>query len=266
MFNKITAFKNAVMFEERFHSISFRKKKQDCLSLPPKVYERQYVYMTAEQEKAYRMMESEALAAYEDLNCAAPFVITKYLRLSQIAGGIFPGVDADENKIIKLFDPNPKLERLVEVIDELPKGEQIVVWARFRKEIEFIYDRLTAEGYTCVKFYGGVGYKEKIEARAMFKDKQAQIFIGNPASGGKGLNDLIGATWVIYYSNDYSAENRQQSEDRNHRNGTIKVTYIDLITNKTIDGEVLSVLQQNKDYSDALLDRKLQTFLARAAQ
>jgi SNF2 family DNA or RNA helicase len=43
-------------------------------------------------------------------------------------------------------------------------------------------------------------------------------FIGQPGAAGMGLN-LTASPSVIYYSNDFNAESRIQSEDRIHRPG-----------------------------------------------
>jgi len=252
-FNKVTELKNEQEFHSKMHSIAFRKTKQECLSLPPKIYEKEFIEMTPEQKQIYKTMEKDAIASYKDKTCAATVVITKFLRLSQIAGGFFPDNEGGGEYI----QPNKKLERLVEIISELPKIEQFVVWARFRKEIEIIEKALKENNISCVTFYGETSYKDKGIARELFREKKVRGFIGNPSSGGKGLNDLIGATTVIYYSNDYSAENRIQSEDRNHRNGTIKVLYIDLIMKDTIDIIVLNTVRQNLDFANALLSKTL---------
>ena len=254
-FNKIKGFKPGMeaAYNKVFHDFAFVKRKQDCLSLPPKVYLTHAVDMTPEQAKLYGDMEKDALAFYKDKACAAPVVITKFLRLSQIAGGTFP---TETGPVIDLT-PNPKIEAVVEILEGLPKDEQVVIWARFQREIELIAARLEKEGIKAVTFYGKTSSEDRIEARRMMLRNEARVFVGNPATGGKGLNELIGATTVIYYSNDYSAENRQQSEDRNHRNGTVKVTYIDILANGTIDREVLGVLRNNKNFSDAILERKI---------
>jgi len=253
-FNKIIGYKEKEEFERKFHSIAFRKTKQECLDLPPKVYQAIHIPMHAEQQKIYDKMFKDAIAYYEDKTCAAPVVITKMLRLSQIAGGFFPLEEGSKAIALKI---NPKIERLLEIIQEVPIEEQIVVWARFRKEVELIFERLSKEGISSVKFYGAVSTKERIKSRELFKNKEVRVFIGNPATGGKGINDLVNATTVIYYSNDYSAENRTQSEDRNHRRGTIKVTYVDLVMKDSIDEEVLTVLRSDRDFSEALLNRSV---------
>lgn len=254
-FNKILGFKDKDEFDKRLHAISFRKTKQECLSLPPKIYLQEEIEMESDQKQVYAEMKKDALACYENTTCAAPVVITKMLRLSQIAGGFFPG---ENGETIKPFSKNPKMDRLLEIIEELPKSEQIVIWARFQNEIQQIKSSLGKIGHTCVAFYGAIDHKDREEARRLFREKHVRIFIGNPATGGRGLNDLIAATTVIYYSNDFSAENRMQSEDRNHRHGTIKVTYIDLIMKATIDRIVLQVLKNNRDFSEALLNHRLE--------
>ena len=103
---------------------------------------------------------------------------------------------------------------------------------------------------------------DRIEARRQFREGEVKAFISSSA-GARGLNDLIGATYVFYYSNDYSADRRQQSEDRNHRSGTEgdKVTYVDYIAicpghKYQVDEEVLAVLKGNKDFSTALLEQR----------
>ena len=53
-FNKILDFKNKEEFDRRFHSISFRKTKQECLSLPPKIYLQEEIEMAEDQKKHTR--------------------------------------------------------------------------------------------------------------------------------------------------------------------------------------------------------------------
>ena len=53
---------------------------------------------------------------------------------------------------------------------------------------------------------------------------------------------------MIYYANDFNLETRIQSEDRCHRIGQQNpVTYIDLITEKTIDEKIVQALRNKID-------------------
>ena len=51
--------------------------------------------------------------------------------------------------------------------------------------------------------------------RQFQNDEQVKFFVGNPTTGGYGLN-LTKAETVIYFSNNYDLEVRLQSEDRAH--------------------------------------------------
>lgn len=68
-----------------------------------------------------------------------------------------------------------------------------------------------------------------------------------------------GRTWtagtcVIYYSNDYSLEVREQSEDRTHRIGTVgTVTYWDLVCPGTVDEKIIRALRAKHDITRAVL-------------
>ena len=85
--------------------------------------------------------------------------------------------------------------------------------------------------------------------------------MGHPKTGGYGLT-LTAATTVVYYSNSYDLELRLQSEDRAHRIGqTSKVTYIDLISPKTIDEKIVDALRNKIKIADLVLGEAARDWL-----
>ena len=59
---------------------------------------------------------------------------------------------------------------------------------------------------------------------------------------------------MIYYSNGYDLEVRLQSEDRAHRIGqTNKVTYVDIVTEKTVDEKILKALREKINIASNVL-------------
>ena len=71
--------------------------------------------------------------------------------------------------------------------------------------------------------------------------------------GGYGLTLTCSHT-VVYYSNDYSLEVRMQSEDRAHRIGQKdKVTYVDLMTEGTIDEKIVNSLNNKIDLASQVM-------------
>ena len=59
---------------------------------------------------------------------------------------------------------------------------------------------------------------------------------------------------MVYYSNSYDLEIRLQSKDRAHRIGQKNaVTYIDLVSPKTIDEKILQALRDKIDIAGKVL-------------
>ena len=92
-------------------------------------------------------------------------------------------------------------------------------------------------------------------------DPNVRFFVGNPSTGGYGLT-LTQAKTVIYYSNSYNLEVRQQSEDRAHRIGqTDNVLYIDIIARGTIDEMIISSLENKVKISAKTLGEQVKKWL-----
>lgn len=87
------------------------------------------------------------------------------------------------------------------------------------------------------------------------------FFVGNQQTAGYGLT-LTAASTVVYYSNNYDLEKRIQSEDRAHRIGQTKsVTYIDLMTEKTVDEKIVKSLRNKIDIAAKVLGEELKEWL-----
>ena len=120
---------------------------------------------------------------------------------------------------------------------------------------KFPYDKTVA-------IYGAVSVEDRDAAVQSFQtDKHTRFFVGNPSTGGYGLN-LTEAETVIYYSNSYDLTHREQSEDRAHRKGQTKsVTYVDIVCKGTIDEFILNALNKKKNMSAQVLGEEVLKFL-----
>ena len=113
-----------------------------------------------------------------------------------------------------------------------------------------------------VAIYGAVSVEDRDKAVKSFQDdKHTRFFVGNPSTGGYGLN-LTAAETVIYYSNSYDLTHREQSEDRAHRKGQTKsVTYVDIICKGTIYEFIVKALNKKKNMSAQVLGEEVLKFL-----
>jgi SNF2 family DNA or RNA helicase len=256
---QVLFFKNLDELSDKIASCSFRVTKQECLDLPAKVYQRRTVEMTKEQDKAYAQMREEMFVQWKDKPVIdAPLALTQLLRLQQITGGYLPELDPVTGETIDTIelvhpDHNPKIQEALDIIDE--SGDQkIIIWARFKDEIQAMAYALGQRKISYVRFDGDVKEADRAKARIAFQeDPRVKVFLGNPAAGGIGLN-LYAATIVLYLSNSFSTEQRVQSEDRAHRIGTVNpVTYYDIVVPATVDVKVLSALRGNKRIADEVM-------------
>lgn len=235
-----------------------RLEKKDCLkNLPPKIEKTLYVFLNKEQQLAYKEMERHCITELEGLPITAPVAVTKQLRLSQITSGY---LKSENGKIIE-FKKNPKIELLIELVEEIllqKDGEylnnnKIIIWAHFRHDINYIFKNL--KKYNPVVIYGGT--KNRNEIKKLFQeDKKYKIFIGQPGSAGEGLT-LTAANYTIRYSYSFSLKDYLQSADRNHRKGSEmheSVTYIDIVAKDTHDEIVLKCLKNKENVGKAVYE------------
>lgn len=264
--SRLVAIQNLPFMRERLARLSSIVSKKEALpDLPEKVYDVIEVEMSGPQQECYDRVAKELYYEIENdlANDGLPQsmmvnnILTKLLRLAQITSGFvtFDAIHSDDGEIIRpqiidRFDPNPKIEVLVEALKDREIGSKTIIWACWRQDIKSIAARLKLEGFDCVTFYGDTNDADRAEAERRFNgDPGCTVFIGNPASGGTGLN-LIGyppgeteyttnCDWEIYFSQNWSPVARSQSEDRAHRRGTRHhVRISDLCVANTIDEEI----------------------------
>ena len=80
-------------------------------------------------------------------------------------------------------------------------------------------------------------------------------------NSGYGIT-LTGASTMIYYSNGYDLEKRQQSEARIDRIGQTKnITYIDIIAENTIDEKIVSALKRKVNIASEIMGEDLKAWI-----
>jgi len=266
-----TGYKNLDELVTNIDAVSYRVTKKECLDLPDKLYERRYVGMQEDQGRIYNKVLQDAkleLAQADDVTVAN--VLTKMIRLQQVLGGFIPNEAGGraEACVIPNFSNLPRAKAIKDIVEDSyilsEEGGKLIIWARFVPEIENL-TRMLAQEYdsdTVVNYYGAVGQEDRDLAIDRFQnDDRCRFFIGQQQSGGFGLT-LTAASYVAYYSNDFSLENRLQSEDRAHRIGQKNnVTYFDLETLGTIDTRIINALRAKKSLADTITRDDVDTWL-----
>lgn len=229
----------------------------EVMDLPPKIYEERIVEPTKEQARLLKELGDPFKMATNigDSVLETETVLERMTRYQQIAGGLFP-FDDDEGgyEVMKIPGKNPKMEAMIDTLEDLPKGTKVIIWARFRQEVEFIVEHLVATyGESAVsEFHGGVDKDQrKINVHTFQEDDSNLFFVTNQQTGGMGL-ELSAASAHFYFSNSFSYEERIQSEARtNSKHQKAKsILYVDFRINHKIDKMIARALKVKKSMAD----------------
>lgn len=258
-FEEVIGYRRLDELAERLKEFSYRRLKEECLDLPEKIYVSRTVEMTPEQLKIYGELVSHAFANVdEDQSVSVPQAITDILRRQQVICG---HVKTDDGEIIQL-----KSNRVAETLAAIEECQgKVIIWARFRNDIRILQEALS-EAYgkhAVVSYYGDTSSEDRAAAVRDFQDMDSPVrfFVGNQSTAGYGIT-LTAARNVIYFSNSFSLEHRLQSEDRCHRIGqAFAVTYIDLITENTVDEKIVRALLRKIDISAQVLGEEARQWL-----
>lgn len=262
-YEKILSYKNLDNLSEKLDKFSFRVTKKECLDLPEKIYMTRDVELTDEQRRAYKDMADHQFAMVingdEVAEMSTSVVLTKFLRLHQILCGSFT---SDDGELIRL--PNKRVEALQEVLDEA--SGKVIIWATYLADIQAIEEMLKKEygEESYVTYYGATSSEDRTKAIDLFQDESSPVrfFLGNVQTAGRGIT-LTAADTVVYYSNNFSLELRQQSEDRAHRLGQKNnVTYIDLVVRNSLDEKILKSLIEKRNIANEVLKDDLEEWIS----
>jgi len=253
----VSEFKNLGELSDTVKTFSERVLKEDCLDLPPKVFMKRYVTLTADQKKLYNQMKEQALAILNGKMTTTMTVLTQLMRLHQITCGHFTADDGSTQAV----DSN-RLNELMSVLEET-EGKAII-WANYQLSVGEIIQRIIKEygEDSYVHYYGLTSQEDRQNNIRKFQnDPNCRFIIGTPQTGGYGIT-LTQAHTVIYYSNSYDLEKRLQSEDRAHRIGQKKtVTYIDLICEDTVDEKIVKALRDKINIASEVMGEELKNWI-----
>ena len=254
----VVGYRNLGELSEKLKPFSYRVLKDDCLDLPKKTYMKRTIELTDEQKKVYKQMKQEAIAFLNGKMVTSATVITQLMRLHQITCGHFKSNDGTVQ--------NLKNNRVAELMDILEEVEgKAVIWAHYRHDIEKIVEAISKKygENTVVTYYGDTTTDDRQKAIKKIQDPESPVrfIIGTPQTGGYGIT-LTGASTMIYYSNGYDLEKRQQSEARIDRIGQEKpMTYIDIMAEDTIDDKIVKSLRNKVNIATEIMGEELKAWI-----
>ena len=254
----VVGYRNLGELSEKLKPFSYRVLKDDCLDLPKKTYTKRIIELTDEQKKVYKTMKQQAIAFLNGKMITTATVITQMMRLHQITCGHFKSDDGTIQTI-----KNNRIDQLMEVLEEM-EGKA-VIWAHYRYDIKNIVETVSKKygENSVVTYYGDTSTDDRQKAIKKIQDPKSPVrfIVGTPQTGGYGIT-LTGASTMIYYSNGYDLEKRQQSEARIDRIGQEKpMTYIDIIAEGTVDDKIVQSLRKKVNIATEIMGEELKDWI-----
>ena len=246
----VVGYRNLGELSDKIKPFSRRILKSDCLDLPEKTYVKHYVELTKEQKKVYEQMKKEAIAFLDGKMQSSATVMTQLMRLHQITCGHFT---ADDGTIKDL--PCQRLTELMNILENI-EGKTII-WSHYTHDVRRIISEIK-KVYgedSVVDYYGATDTDSRSKNIKKFQtDDKCRFFVGTTHTGGYGITLTAGSN-MVYFSNGYDLEKRQQSEARIDRIGqTRKMTYIDIMSQDTIDERIVKALRNKVNIANTIMD------------
>lgn len=221
----------------RISDVTISMKSADYLKLPPLVVSTKAVAMTAKEHRTYDSLKKDLVVSVGETEIDAVSAAALSNKLLQMAGGAVYDGDGTAHVIHA-----QKLDALEDLV-ESANGRPVLVAYWFKHEAERIKGRLKVR---------------EIKTSQDIADWNAgkiPVALIHPASAGHGLNLQEGGSILIWFSLTWSLELYQQTNARLYHQGQKDtVSIIHIITESTIDEDVMKSLERKDKTQTALIE------------
>jgi hypothetical protein len=253
---------------ERLRSIVqpfiLRRAKDDPeveLDLPPITIEKDYCRLTVEQASLYQATVDNWLPrveAHADRFGRRGAVLAMLGHLKQVCNHPEMLVHTGE----PLDGRSGKLERLVELLAQMPAGDKALVFTQypsFDRLVPYLAERLDRRvGF----FHGRLNARQREELLASFaSDDGPTLLVISIRAGGRGLN-LPAANHVFHFDRWWNPAVEQQATDRVHRLGQRKPVFVhSLICLGTLEERIDQLLDSKRELVEKVMAGRSEDWL-----
>ncbi len=161
----------------------------------------------------------------------------------------------------------PKDDALKDCLDECEGHGRCVVYAGFTGSVDRCVNLAVADGWDVIRADGrgwhALGPRQGLLAKQNLleafqlnrRDHPKMVFIGQAGAAGTGIT-LNASEMIVYYSNDFDANHRIQSQARIDRIGSTGIVIVDLIHLES-DRIVLDAIKRKINMQKIVLDASI---------
>lgn len=225
---KVTGYKNIDRLKQKLrdHGAIFMKT-EEVLELP----EQSFINVNVTNTTEYKKFKKHRVIEIDDKELVGDTSLTRMLYLRQLAS------QYNKNKLSALKD-------LLE-----STNDRVIIFYNFKNEYEKIKD-------LCIRLERPISsVNGDLRDLNAYESDCNSVTLVQYQSGSAGLNLQL-SNKMIYFSLPLSAEHFMQSHKRIHRlKQTRPCYYYYLLTDKSIDLDILETLKDRRDFTDKLFER-----------
>jgi superfamily II DNA or RNA helicase len=244
----VIGWRNKEQFAARVAATTFQRKSEDVLDLPPIHHVEVPVEMTVKEGKVYTQLEKDFCAEVDGGFITPANAMVGLLRMLQATSGF---MRLDDTAAARQIDETPsKRAAFAEMLEDMPENEPLVVFCRFRSDIDSVLHVCNQLGRTVSELSG------KVDSLAKWQAGETAVLVAQIQSGGIGI-DLTRAAVGVFYSLGHSLSEWLQAIARLHRPGQERHTrFFSLVAQlqgkTTADGRVYEALSNRKEVIDVV--------------
>ena len=231
------------------------------LELPPITIEKDYCRLTVEQASLYQATVDRWLPRieeHEDRFGRRGAVLAMLEQLKQVCN--HPELLLPTGR--PLDARSGKLERLVELLHEVPAGDKALVFTQypgFDRLVPHLAERL---GRTVGFFHGRLNAGQREELLAAFDHGDGpSLLVISIRAGGRGLN-LPAANHVFHFDRWWNPAVEQQATDRVYRFGQRKHVHVhSLICTGTLEERIDALLESKRELAEKVVAGRSEDWL-----
>ena len=224
-----------------------RFTRDECLDLPPVMFETRSVQLTTEQNKAYKDMVTKLRTEADEGEITAVNEAVKMGKLVQIACGVVYANDGTEVSL-------PAAPRIDETRSIIQSAEgKVIVFVPYVSSVKMVAEEL-AKDFSVEVIHGGVKKNERDRIFKAFQStKDPKVLVAQPAAMSHGLT-LTAASTIIWYSCVTSNETFEQANGRINRPGQKMNNFIIMLEGSPVEHRIYARLQKKQRLQGLLLD------------
>jgi len=249
------------VLNRRLTHCAVRFREEECQDLPKAIggingvrWMERTVEMPAAARKYYDKIRQDAAESMGDWEV----IDNAYTRMRMLSSGWLGAKTESGEKVEIVLPGNPKLDALLELLDEIPQSEKVIVIHWFNATGAKIHEAFKKKKVKHVWVYGKTSPNDKRAAIQQFKKSSGPRVLLASTAISKGVNLQAAARFMVFLESPDSVLERKQMEARILREGGLSGArrYYDLCCRNTVDQKILKALREGRRFLDLVVDGK----------